>query len=307
MSQDLKIPVVASVNDNPIPPNFNNNRRGCNGSYVVDKHNKLVDVINATSQLSSPDINFSIANLPTYLELGEPLTTLSNPLVFNYSYGAPDVSLYANYTHGDSIQTLVPLTGAGIKIPQNNLYEYVYTDTLNQPNTYVVPHTRVFGINLYELSTEYPLPHLTKYLEVRWLPKVVIGQSSADDLTDFANLTSILYEDFNLPVAPLDILNTAEYTYVFLPRNTSGQSCYDGLQSIIADKLGFIDVTPYSSILTLTSSLGLGVEITYDVYKLPANSEAYRLVLSFSADSTLVITSTTNIITQLPAWSTIDW
>lgn len=305
MSDQLKIPIVTGVNDNPIPPNFNGNRRGCNGSYVVDKHNKTVEVLKAATQLTSSQLNFSIVNLPSYLELGEPLTTLQNPLVFSYSHASEDLELYARYTHGDSTQSQTLLTG--FKYPQNNLYEHTYIDTPNQPNTYTIPHTRVFGINLYESSTDFYLPNLSKYLEVSWLPKVIVGQSSVDNLMDFASLTSQVYNDFGVPSELLDITNTTEYTYVFLPRQTSGQTCYESLQSILIDKTGFVDVTPYSSNLTYTSTIGLNVEITYDVYKLPPNTEAYKLGLNFSPQSTYFVASTTNIITLEPQWSSTDW
>lgn len=40
-----KIPVIAKINDNPSPPNFNNNRRGPNGAYFTQRFNNLIDAL----------------------------------------------------------------------------------------------------------------------------------------------------------------------------------------------------------------------------------------------------------------------
>jgi hypothetical protein len=39
-----KIPIIAGINDTPLEPNFNNNGKGCNGSYFLAKFHLHVDL-----------------------------------------------------------------------------------------------------------------------------------------------------------------------------------------------------------------------------------------------------------------------
>jgi hypothetical protein len=267
--QNLKIPVVSGVNDNPIPPNFNNNRLGCNGSYVVQKHNLLVDVLNMLN-VEPPD--FNIANLPTYLDLGEPLTTLSTPLTFYFQLEGG----YANYFHGDSVAELEPLIGTAFE--SGSLYDHYYSDIYNQPNTYIVPHTRVFARNIYEANSGYFLRGLSANKQVSWKPKVVIGSSALSTVTNLSQLSTIHYYDFGVPTTAVD-LPANLYSYVMLPSNTQGVQCYEPLTSIYAGS-EYVNITPNQLVLTKTSSLGLSIQITYEVYKLAIASEPYKLWLN---------------------------
>lgn len=295
---NLKIPVVLGINDNPIPPNFNNNRRGCNGSYIVQKHNYLVDVLNL---LDADNPEFQIANLPTYLELGEPLTTINTPLTFYFE----QPGTYAKYYHGDSISELTQLIATPFQ--SNSVYDHYYSDINNQPNTYVVPHTRVFAREVYESNTDHPIKSLFAHKQVSWKPKVVIGSSTTNNITTLNQLTSIHYNNFDIPTEAL-VLPDNTYSYIFLPVSTSDTLCYEPLESLFifdTDSSGFVDVTPYEVTLTKTSSLGLNIEIDYLVYKLAFNSEPYKLGLNFNRGSNFVIDSYQ--VTQVKNWNTIEW
>lgn len=269
--QNLKIPVVPGINDNPIPPNFNNNRLGCNGSYVVQKHNLLVDVLN---MLNVEPPEFAIANLPTHLDLGEPLTTLSVPLTFYFELEGA----YAKYFHGDSATSLEPLIGTSWE--PGSLYDHYYSDIPNQPNTYVVPHTRVFARRIYEANSGYYLRAMTATLQVSWKPKVVIGSSALSTVTSLSQLSTIHYDDFGVPTTAVD-LPANLHSYIMLPASTQGVTCYEPLESIYAGS-AYVNVVPNQLVLTRTSSLGLSVPLTYLVYKLATSSEPYKLWLNRS-------------------------
>lgn len=51
---NYKIPIVPGINDDPKPPNFEDNGRGCNGSYFIDKYHGLVEFLEAQEPVPGP-------------------------------------------------------------------------------------------------------------------------------------------------------------------------------------------------------------------------------------------------------------
>lgn len=60
--EQYKIPIVEGINDRPLPPNFNNNKRGPNGSYLTEKYNNFVDAVSNLKIQELKSIEFVIAN-----------------------------------------------------------------------------------------------------------------------------------------------------------------------------------------------------------------------------------------------------
>lgn len=47
-----RIPIEVNINDLPLPPNFENNGKGCNGSYFISRfHTSLSLVENALNEI----------------------------------------------------------------------------------------------------------------------------------------------------------------------------------------------------------------------------------------------------------------
>jgi hypothetical protein len=299
MSENLKIPIVAGVNDNPIPPNFNNNLRGPNGSYVSAKHNLLVDVVVANASMEYPQF---VANAPRFLELGEPLTTISAPLLLSYSLNS-NIKTYGKYYQGSSEQSMVQLTG--LKIEPDGVYEYVYPNLQAQPNAYLVPHQRVFELRVFEEGSDFELSRMRTQVKVDWAPRIfirgVVGDSEPSEI----------WSGFELPIEAITKPETLEPTQVklWLPRFVDGIQCNPEVIGVTT-KIGesVTQIVPQYEIVeeNKTSSIGLGYNIEYWVYDLgSATTLEAKYWISFPNSSggvpPLILTPTN------PSWEVIEW
>ena len=67
------VPIVSGINDVSIPPNYNNNGRGCNGAYLLAQYNALIqaleDYLNSLEIPTSMSVSGDLTGTYPHLEL----------------------------------------------------------------------------------------------------------------------------------------------------------------------------------------------------------------------------------------------
>lgn len=209
-----KIPIFEGINDQPLPPNYNNNNRGPNGSYFTLRFNGLIDALTGLDYAQ----NFSVSGYDesTTLEVGVPLLIDSGSLIFKYNLNKIDsissVNIYANDTKINAEGTL--------DIVENGTYEYSIQSSTD-PLIYSSTESDVIW-RLEVITTSGEI--FTREVAFYWRFKTIFGFSSARNIVDFndnrisANYGSTVGRPSTITKSSSEI---PLYTYIFLPNSYS--------------------------------------------------------------------------------------
>lgn len=242
----MKIPIILGINDNPLPPNYLNNGRGANGSFISKSINILYDLFEAQNVLKS---HLQVThNLPDVIEVGEPLPSV----LFTWSL-PNNLDIYCKFFHGDSLQSLSPITGE--KFKQGSVFELEYPDYINAPNVYLHPKTRVYVLRFYLEGFEQPL--FERQFSITWKEKIVITAQTGEVFKDYEWVSII-----HMPAEEESIMLVPEAIPVIKAVYTSE---------------GVREIEYTNETQTRQSSLGLEVITSYRKYILPTSEVSYNL------------------------------
>jgi hypothetical protein len=218
----FKIPVLEGINDSPLQPNFNDNGRGSNGSYFVEKHNALIDaLLYGQPSFVSFAAAESMGSPPYRYEVGSSIYLSPTPLVFNYELLNSDGVKRLEFYYGETLveTRLGPFSSSGS-------FSYEIENQLDPPNYFDEPTTvefSILGINGYD-------DPFTASLSLTWAQRVVVGFSSAPDVETFYDnrFAAINDQSKNYRVGSItkEVSVDTLYLYIFLPIGETGYEPY---------------------------------------------------------------------------------
>lgn len=207
---EYKIPVVSGINDSPIPPNFGGNGKGCNGSFYVERLNKLADLLITYRELPTIE-NFTINNTKSIeVEIGY---SISVPLVFNYEIVSPVETFQVEsdlYYGLDKVN--INLTAQNIST--NHSHIPVYSRYTEETTLYWVIRSLVDDI--FTIQSEF--------LTTSWKKPYIVGGSVNTYISNnldasFSQIDKKLDKDGSFEIGDLQ---TLKYIYLFSPIEITG-------------------------------------------------------------------------------------
>lgn len=209
--EQYKIPILEGINDYPLPPNYNNNNRGPNGSYFTYKFNDLIDA------LSDEDytVSFSLRGYEeiNVLEVGVPIMIDSTNLVFNYVLNKIDyissVDIYADN---------VKINTESLDIIENGTYSVLISSS-SDPLIYRQDESSLVWKLVVTLFTG---EKITKEILFSWKFKTIVGYSKYSNILDFNDSRLLVSNDSNIEKPTILNKSPSEdflYTYIFLPNS----------------------------------------------------------------------------------------
>jgi hypothetical protein len=127
-----KIPIVAGVNDAPVPPNFEDNGLGCNGAYFIEKFNGLVNNLQGWS----------------VFEIISSSGTISSSVIYGVDTSAAPITLtLPSASNGETIILLDRVDSFG----QNSLTVQPHIgDTIGGQSSLVLNHGQEYVTLIYD-------------------------------------------------------------------------------------------------------------------------------------------------------------
>lgn len=256
----FKIPVLAGINDIPLPPNYNGNGKSCNGAYYIDKFNSLIDYISLLdidTKLLQAEL---FTNVPdVFLSLGETFLGANDSLEFTYTLNNEDnnpTGYIFGGTNKDTLQAISPL------LAPNDVYEFYPNEFAPFPNSSEVPLKYYFQI---KGQNEVGLSFETDYFTLSWGGNAYIGFSENPNLESPFSLNElesspVLWKGINKQ----DNLGQPQYFYLFIP-----------IDSDFPDILSLIDVATHMPIPLKVLGEANGLKIYRTTVKTHGNWDAY--------------------------------
>lgn len=254
--EDFKIPVVPGINDVPIPPNFQNNGLGCNGSYYISRFNSLVEYVTKYWERSwIYDFTMSLGEAERNVIVGKRL--IDSPQAINFSYAisnTPDESITARLYSGTNINSLQLISE---NIAPEASYSYTPSSYTSAPNVYTTPTTLFWQIQ-GEINNMFPLK--SDIISTSWSLPVIIGKSEASsDVSNVDPEFTTLHTAVELGLyVDIELVESDQYLYIFSPTRLNG---------ILLDNILVLTVETQQPASIYLESSNTTVEYPYWVYR----------------------------------------
>lgn len=231
---DYKIAIFPGLNDSPIPPDFRGNGKGCNGSFYVEKINKLADLLITYIDLPTLE-NLSIDGSldPVFVEVGY---NIEEPINFSFIINNPnnfevESDLYYGLDEINLNLTLQDLTTSF----EHKAAVSKYKEETTTYWTILSKVDKIFTIQ-------------SNFLEISWRKPYILGKSTADTvLTNTDSSFNLISKSLNKEdTFIVDLLEENNFLYLFTPVDISGIRLIDGGTVIPTEKS--TDITIYTGL-----------------------------------------------------------
>lgn len=184
--EQYKIPIVEGINDYPVPPNYNDNGRGPNGSYFTTKFNSLVDTLSnyTTSEQSNSIVGVESAGQLKYYG------TNNSGIAGFYSLGSAALTSltdYATAIQGTVADTALQPNDIGVSVQGYDQYTIIdanYNTFTTEEKNKLTGIATGAEVNVQSDWTEENTLN-SSYI----LNKPTLGSAAATDSADYATAT----------------------------------------------------------------------------------------------------------------------